>query len=164
MPLLQVVKIIVNSYPIFQYFGKLAPDLNLISMLFISSFWSLRKTLNTAVHRRGLSLYPASNAVLHHWQLLLVYGFQTSFATTWFLFPKLSYKNILQNTRRKPYKVMMYCICASTPSQDLPFCPWKDEEWFEIVFEISIFIAHVRHSRQKSGFLPFALPDSFKVQ
>lgn len=145
MPLLQVVKIIVNSYPAFHYFGKLAPDLNVISMLFLSSFWSLRKAVNTAVHRRGLFLYPASSAVLHHWQLLLVYGFQISFATAWFLFLKLSYKNILQNTRRKPYKAMMYCIHASPPSQDLSFCPWKDEKWFEIVFEISVLITHVPH-------------------
>lgn len=116
-----------------------------MSMLFLSSFWSLRKAVNTAVHRRGLFLYPASYSVLHHWELLLVYGFQTSFATSWFLFLKLSYKNILQNTRRKPYKAMMYCICASPPSQDLSFCPWKDEEWFEIVFEIPVSIPHVAH-------------------
>lgn len=98
-----------------------------------------------AVHRKGLFLYPASNAVLHHWWLLLVYGFQTSSATPWFLFLKLSYKNMLQNTRWKSYKAMMYCICASPPSPYLSFCPWKDEEWFEIVFEISVLIDHVPH-------------------
>lgn len=115
---------------VFQYFGKSAPDLNLISMLFLSSLWSLRKTVNTAFHRRGLFVYPTCNAVLHHWH---VYGFQTSFATAWFLFAKLSYKNILQNTRRKPCKAVMKCICDSPPSQDLLFCPWKHEEWFEII-------------------------------
>lgn len=110
-------------------------------------FWSLRKAVNTAVHRRGLFLYPSSNAELHHWQLLLCMASKpyTSSATTWFLFPNLSNKNILQNTRRKPYKAMMHCICASSPSQDLSFSPWKDKEWFEIVFEISVLIAHVPH-------------------
>lgn len=53
-PLLQLVKIILNSHHVFQHFGNLAADLNLISMLFLSSFQSLKKTVNTVVPSRGL--------------------------------------------------------------------------------------------------------------
>ena len=77
--------------------------------------------------------YPTSNAMLHHWELLFLYGFAPSFVPTWFLFHKLSYKEILQNTGRKPYEVRMYCISASPDSQDLLLCPWKYKEWFEMI-------------------------------
>lgn len=77
--------------------------------------------------------YLTSNVMLHQWQLLFVYGFPTSFVSTWFLFPKLFYKDILQNTGRKLYKVMTYCISASPHSQDLLLGPWRDEECFEMV-------------------------------
>lgn len=77
--------------------------------------------------------YPSYNAVLHQWRLLFVYGFPTSFIPTWFLFPKRSYKSILQNTGKKPYKVTMYLISASPHSQDMILSPWRDEEWFEMI-------------------------------
>lgn len=136
-PLLQLVKITLNSHPVFWHFGNLAGDLNLISIFFLSSFQSLKQWI---VPSPGKSYSVPNFQCKAASVTAILFGFLASFVPTWFLLPKLFYKDSLQNTGRKLHKVRMYYISASPHSRDLLLCPWRNEgmKWF--VIEVSVLV------------------------
>lgn len=126
-PLLQLVKITLNSHPVFWHFGNLAGDMNLISIFFLSSFQSLKQ---------WIVLSPGESYSVPNFQCkaasvtaILLYGFLASFIPTWFLFSKLFYKDNLQNWEKAAQSkdVLHFCLSSFSRPVTLSLKEWRDE-------------------------------------